>query len=196
MALNQQTALIPASGTVRLSAGNFFFLITASGAVAVILSSGGQTEPFTAAIAGLKLKRLKKWDYIDITGAPGVTVSYLIGYSAIQADDTDIQQALATIAGTVAVVAQPSSVINDTAPINPTAAGQHNLFGVGLTRRRVTIYSDPANVGDATIFFRTIGGANDIGFITPGTFQEFDTTQGLDYRAPNGGDKLYIMGEA
>lgn len=195
MALNQQSAQIPVSGTYRLPAANFFFLIAASANVAVTLSVGGQTEIFQSAIAGLKLKRLKRWDYIDIAAPAGTTINYLIGYTAVQADDTDIQQALATIAGTVAVAALPSSTIADDAPISPTVAGQHVLFAANLGRRRITVWSDPANAGDATIFLRKTGGANDIGFITPGIFIEFDTIAGMDYRAPIGGDKLYLMEE-
>lgn len=195
MSLNEQSAAIPASGTYRLPGANFFLLLTASANVNVTVTQGGQTEIFQATIAGLKLKRLKRWDYIDVAGVAGTTFSYLIGYTSVQADDTDIQQQLATIAGTVAVATLPSASITDTAPINPTAAGQHVLFAANLTRRRITVYSDSANAGDAAIFFRKPAGANDIGFIVPGTFQEFDTTSGLDYRAPIGGDKLYLLEE-
>lgn len=181
MALNQNTATIPATGTVRLPGANFFFLIAASGNVVITLSVGGQTEIFSSAIAGLKLKRLKRWDYIDIAGAPGVTLNYLIGYTSVQADDTDIQQALATIAGTVAVAALPSVAISTPAD-HVLAANTADVASIpaNLSRRRITIGCRAAS---PTLIRVSAAGLTGTGIeIQAGTFEEFDTTAALGVR--------------
>lgn len=184
MALNSYSQAIPAAGTVRIAAGNFFFLITAAALVNITLSVGGQTESFANAIAGLKLKRLKKWDYIDIAGPAGTLVSFLLGYSAIQADDTDIQQALATIAGTVAVASLPSTNVIDNPNVALPNAATTQIVPVNLFRRRVTIGNPSTAL--ASFFIRSAAGANNLLEIQPGTFTEFDTTARLDGRNDSG----------
>lgn len=154
---------------------------------------GGQTQPrvFKNVPPGTKFTAAhgESWTYLRIDSAVAQNVTIFIGDEDLQFNNA------VTVTGLAQVAVFPSSTITDTAPINPTAAGQHALVAANPARRRVTIYSDPANAGDATIFIRKTGGANDIGFIVPGTFEEFDTTAGLDYRAPIGGDKLYILEE-
>lgn len=194
--INSVTEVIDASGQKRLPNGNFFFLISATSAVTVNLTKGGSNEIFQNAIGGLQVVRLKGWDYAYIQGAAGTTLTYFFGIGNFREDATTLQQQIATVAGTVAVATAPAATLTDTAPISPTVAGQHALVPVNLLRRRVTIYSDPANAGDATIFFRKAGGANDLGFITPGLYEDFDATYALDYRCTNGGDKLYIFEES
>lgn len=184
MALNQNQQTIPATGTVRLPAANFFFLLTASANVSVTLSVGGQTEIFSSTIAGLKLKRLKRWDYIDVAGAAGTLLNYLIGYTAVQADDTDIQQALATIAGTVAVATLPSTTISDTPNVALPNAATTQIVPINLFRRRVTIGNPSTAL--ASFFLRSAAGANNLLEVQPGTFVEVDTTARIDGRNDSG----------
>jgi len=182
MALNSNSATIPASGTVRLPAGQFFFLTTASALVNITFSVGGQTEIFQQQIAGLKIKRLKRWDYIDIAGAAGTTLNYFIGYSSLQADDTDLQQALATIAGTVAVAILPSGTINDTAD-TVQAFGTETVIAANLFRRRITIGNRETSAD--TVRVSGAGGAGHGIVLQPGVFAEFDTTAALHVRNDN-----------
>jgi hypothetical protein len=199
--LDTRTEQIPATGVVNLGNANFLFVISATGAVSFKLkrqglARGANQENYTGITAGLQVARTQRWDFCDVTGTPGVTVTFIYGYTDIREDVTLFNQQIAVISGVTAVATQPSATITDTAPISPTVAGQHALVPQNLARRRVTIFSDPANVGDTAIFLRKAGGANNLGFIVPGTYEEFDTTAGLDYQCTNGGDKLYIFEES
>jgi hypothetical protein len=129
------------------------------------------------------------WTYLRIDSAVLQNIAIFIGDEDLQFNNA------VTVTGLATVAVFPSSTISDTAPIANTVAGQHTLFAANAARRRITVYSDPSNVGDTAIFFRKTAGANNIGFISPGTYEEFDTTAGLDYSCTNGGDKLYIFEE-
>jgi hypothetical protein len=181
------------------SQGRIWNLLNAPGGPVTISADtravgGGQSPQriFKSVPPGTKFTAAagEKWTYLRIDSIVLQTITIFIGDEDLQFNNA------VTITGLAAVAMQPSSAISETAPINPTAAGQHALFAANAARRRITVYSDPANAGDATIFLRKAGGVNDIGFITPGTFQELDTLAGVDYRAPIGGDKLYIFEEA
>jgi hypothetical protein len=183
MALNQQSVAIPASGSARLPQGNFFFLLSAApGAVTVNVSRGGQNDNFANAIAGLKIERVVKWDYIDLVGAAGTVVNYLIGFVTTDRDTTDVQQALATIAGTVAVAILPSGTINDVAD-TVQAFGTQTVIAANLARRRITIGNRETSVD--TIRVSGSGGAGKGIVIQAGTFAEFDTTASLTVRNDN-----------
>ncbi len=194
--VNSFTQVVDASGQLRLANGNFLYLIAASAAVTIQLQKGGTQEQFQNAIGGLQLGRVKVWDWAFFVAAPGTTLTFIYGITALREDVTILQQQIATVAGTVNTQTAPSVAIADTAPISPTVAGQHAIVPQNLLRRRVTIFSDPANAGDTVIYIRKTGGANTLGFITPGNYEEFDTTAGLDYQCTNGGDKLYILEES
>lgn len=199
--IDTRTEIVPASGVVNLGNANFLFVISASASVQfrlkrVGLARGANQENYSGITAGLLVARTQRWDFCDLIGTPGVTVTFMYGYTDIREDDTRFNQQIAVISGVTAVALQPSSTITDTAPISPTVAGQHALVPQNLARRRVTIFSDPANVGDTAIFLRKGGGANNLGFVVPGTYEEFDTTAAIDYQCTNGGDKLYIFEES
>jgi hypothetical protein len=183
MALNQQSVTLPASGSARLPQGNFFFLLSATpGSVTVNVSKGGQNDNFASAIAGLKIERIAKWDYIDLVGAAGTVINYLIGFVTTDRDTTDVQQALATIAGTVAVAILPSGVINDVAD-TVQAFGTQTVIAANLARRRITIGNRETSAD--TIRVSGSGGANKGIVIQAGTFVEFDTTASLTVRNDN-----------
>lgn len=196
-----RTEVIPATGVVQLPNANFLFCISAGAAVTFDLfrtglARGANRETYGGIVAGLQIGRTQRWDLATITGTPGVSVTFMYGYTDIREDVTLFNQQIAVISGITQVAVNPSGTITDTAPISPTVAAQHALVPQNLNRRRVTIFSDPANVGDTVIFIRKSGGANNLGFIVPGTYEEFDTTAGLDYQCTNGGDKLYIFEES
>lgn len=196
MSIDSRTEVIPANGQVKLPGANFFFMISATAPVTVQFNKLGTNETFTGIQAGIQAGRVKWWDNATIIGTPGVSITFFYGNAVFREDFTQFNQQIAIIAGNVAVATVPNATASDLAPVNPTIAGQHVLFAANLTRRQVTVFSDPANIGDATIFLRKAGGANDIGFIVPGTYETFTGTYGVDYRAPVGGDKLYIFEES
>lgn len=192
--VDSRTQVVDATGQIRLANANFFFMITATAAITVVFSRGGSSETYAAAQAGLQIGRVKPWDYAFITAAPGTSVTFFYGYANLREDVTDFRQAIATISGITPVSISPSATIADKPKVT-TVAGQHALFAANVLRRRITVWSVPSNVGDTVIFFRTVAGANSIGFITAGLFIEFDTTAGLDYICTNGGDDLLLFEE-
>lgn len=181
------------------SQGRIWNLLSAPGGPVTITcdvrsQAGGQTQPrvFKNVPPGSKFtaKEGQGWTYLRIDSPVLQNIQIFIGDEDLQFNNA------VTVTGLAQVAVFPSSTITDTAAINPTVAAQHALFAANPARRRVTVYSDPSNVGDTVIFFRKTGGANNIGFISPGTFEEFDTTAGLDYQCTNGGDKLYVFEES
>lgn len=196
----QQT--FPASGLINLQPGKYFFCINAPIAgygFQTWGASGSETYGSASSLiapVGLKIGRVKGWQQAQLYGTSGQAITYVYGDEVVAPQDlTDILSQIATISGSVVVVSTPSTTINDDAPISPTVAGQHALFAANASRRRITVYSDPNNAGDAQIYLRKSGGANDLGFIVPGIYTEFDTIAAMDYRCVNGGDKLYLFEE-
>lgn len=179
MSLDIRNQAIPASGSIRVGQGNFFFLIVASAAVNLNISVGGQSDNFTGAIAGIKIQRVKRWDYVDIVGAAGTVLQFMVGFENVREDDVNIQQALATIAGTVATAALPSASIATPAD-NTTGANTAVAVPANLTRRRITIGCR----GTSPVAVRiSAAGVTLTGIeLQPGVFAEFDTTAQLFVR--------------
>lgn len=197
------TQAFPPSGQISLQPGKYFFCFAAPvGGYSFQTwgKSGAEnygTPASLVAPVGLKVGRVKGWENAVLGGVSGQFISYVYGDEVVAPQDiTDILSQIATISGNVVTQINPAATVADDAAVNPTLAGQHALFASNGGRRRITVFSDPANAGDATIYLRKGGGANDIGFIVPGVFIEFDGTYALDYRAPIGGDKLYLFEES
>lgn len=180
MSLDIRNQAIPASGSIRVGQGNFFFLITASVAVNLNISVGGQSDNFTGAIAGIKIQRVKRWDYLDIVGPAGTVLQFMVGFENVREDDVNIQQALATIAGTVAVAALPSASVSSAPAQTTLAAGATSPVAANLSRRRVTIgcLSTSAAAVRVSPAGTTLTGIE----LQPGVFAEFDTTAALVVR--------------
>lgn len=197
------TQAFPASGLIQLQPGKYFFCFASPvGGYGVQFWGKSGSEVFGSpasltAPVGLKVGRVKGWQSAQLYGVSGQFISYVYGDEVVAPQDiTDILSQIATISGSVVTQINPSASIADDAPINPTVAGQHALFAANGGRRRITVYSDPNNAGDNQIYLRKGGGANDLGFIVPGVYTEFDTTAAMDYRCVNGGDKLYLFEES
>lgn len=186
---------LDATGLMILANANFLFLLSATAPITIQLLEGGTSSEFDNVQAGLSVGRVKNWSLCRITGAQGTVVTLFYGYTDIKEDTTTFQAQIATIAGNVQVRTVPAASVTDTAPVVTVAATQAALFPANAARRRVRVFSDPNNAGDTQIFFRKAGGANDIGFVVPGVDVTFEGTYGIDYRAVNGGDKLYIFEE-
>lgn len=195
--------VFPASGLINLEPGKYFFCINAPVSGYGFQTWGrsgsenyGSTTSLIAPV-GLKVGRIKGWTQAQLYGTSGQSITYVYGDEVVAPQDvTDILSQIATISGSVITQVNPSTTITDTPPISPTVAGQHALFAGNPARRRITVYSDPNNAGDNQIYLRKGGGANDLGFIVPGVYTEFDTIAAMDYRCVNGGDKLYLFEES
>lgn len=195
MTIQRQSLTIPVSGVIETLTGNFCLFVTANASVNLRLVNGGSGERFDGVLGGLYLRRVQSWENLQIIGAAGTTVEFWIGYEDTTEDVTDIRLQITTIAGVASFAEAPSATITDTPSKLTVAATQAVLFAANLARRRITVYSIPENIGDAKVFIRKAGGVNDIGFIQPGTFEEFKTTAALDYRAVVGGDTLLLFEE-
>lgn len=192
------TQSVVAGTPATFGSGRVFNLLQASNPVSITLETkstrGGQTNvrKFTNIPAGSKFTLRpgdQDWTFLRLSSAVNQSVTLFVGD-----DDMTFSNAV-TVTGVAVVSINPSSTVADQAPINPTVTGQHTLIAANATRKRVTVYADPTNT--ATVYIRTAGGGNDLAFIQAGTYEEFDTLVGLDYRDPSaGGQKLYLFEES
>jgi len=97
---------LPASGTMALDSGSFFFLLgSASAATNLQLQyPEGGTEIMNGAPVGLQISRVKAWARAQLSGTPGAVLNFFHGYAYTRQDYTNFQATIATIAGSVAVV--------------------------------------------------------------------------------------------
>lgn len=195
--IDTRTEIIPANGVVKLANANFLFVITTTGAVAITLQrqgihKGAAQENYSGVAAGLQVARTQPWDFANVTGTPGVTLTFMYGNTSVREDVTLFNQQIAVISGVTATAIQPASTVADT-PFITTTAGQHTLVPQNLLRRRVTITNYPTSPN--TVDIRKTGGTNSIFMLQPGTFAEFDGTYGLDYLSGAGGETLLIFEE-
>lgn len=191
------TQSVTAGNVATFGRGRVFNILQASSPVNITLETkstkGGQTQvrKFTNIPAGSKFSLRvgeEDWTFLRLTSSVNQSVTLFVGD-----DDMTFSNAV-TVTGVAVVSINPSSTVADTASIS-TTTGQHSLFAANATRKRVTVYADPTNT--ATVFLRIAGGGNDIGFIQAGTYEEFETLVGYDYRDPSaGGQKLYITDES
>jgi hypothetical protein len=162
-------------------------------AVAKQIGSSSRQWPLNGIGAGFKFTTGEPdlyFDTLEITSAGGDVIQIAIGD-----DDVDFANAV-TVGNTVTGKDLPASSLTDTAPLT-TVTGQHAICAQNLTRRRITLFADPRNVGDTFIAIRKTGGANNIAILLPGTSAQFVGTYGLDYLAgAAAGDSVYIFEES
>lgn len=197
-----RTETIPANGIVKLGPANFIFILSvSSGSIEVDLDTIGVasgnpgTEKFSGIVGGLQLSRVKRWGTGTLTGTVGASVTFWYGYTDVREDNTIFSQQIAIIAGVTAVAISPAASVTDTVAVVTVTPAQTALFPANLARRRITVFSDPANVG-AVIYFRKSGGVNNVAFVVPGMSVEFDGTYGIDYQTATANDKLYLFEES
>lgn len=191
------TQAVTGGTTATFGAGRVFNILQASNPVTITLETksvkGGQTSvrKFTNIPAGSKFTLRpgeEPWTFLRLLSSVNQSVTLFVGD-----DDMTFSNAV-TVTGVAVVSINPSATVTDTPAIN-TTTGQHALFAANASRKRITVFADPTNT--ATVFVRTSGGANDIGFVQAGTYEEFDTLVALDYRDPSaGGQKLYLFEES
>jgi hypothetical protein len=194
-------ALFPASGLINLQPGKYFFCSALPvGGYAIQIWGKSGSEQFgnasnLIAPLGLKLGRVKGWSQCQLWGTPASTITYFYGDEVVAPQDiTDILSQIATISGNVVVQQAPSATIAALAPLNTALIVNGSLFAQTPGRRRITIFSDPANAG--VVYLVDPTGADKVGFIQPGTFIEFDTTSALNYTDPVGGNLIYFLQES
>jgi hypothetical protein len=187
-ALDQRTEVIPASGTLQLSPANFIFVITSTGNASLKLQRSGiqkganQENYGSSQLAGLQISRTQRWDWAQISGAPGVSVTFIYGTTDVREDVTQFNQQIATVAGVVAVATSPSATLADTAD-TAQASGTQTVIAANLLRRRITI--GVLSTGGNSVRVSQAGGAGRGLEIQPGMFTEFDTTAALTVRNDN-----------
>lgn len=194
--IDSRSQTVDATGQIRLANANFVFILATTAALSLTLSRDGSTESFTNLLAGLKVARLRKWDFAFFTAAAGTVVSFLYGITAVREDNTDVLQALATISGNVSTTDLPSTTLS-TPDDNALAAATTENIAANLARRRITLGCLSTN----TVGFRVQAvGANDTSGIEvqPGTFVELRTTASIDVRNNDGAvaTSYYILEEA
>lgn len=182
MSIDSRTQTVDATGQIRLANANFLFIIASTAALVATLSRGGSTESFQAITTGLRIARVVKWEWAFLTAAPGTIITYFYGITAVREDATDLQQALATISGTVNIAEVPSATVADTADTAQASATQ-TAVSANLARRRYTIgvRSDSAN----TLRVSQAGGAGRGLEVGAGQTQEWRTTSALVLRNDN-----------
>lgn len=181
--------MIPASGVVNLANANFLFVISSSGNTAFKMKRQGMTrgasqENYTGQLAGLQISRVNRWDFCDITGAAGVTVTFMYGFADVREDITLFNQQIAVISGVTAVALSPASTGTDTVDTAQATATQ-TVIAANLLRRRITIGVPPTAAANEPVRVSYAGGAARGYVIQPGTFQEFQDTCALTVRNDN-----------
>lgn len=187
--IDTRVELIPASGQVALPNANFLFVISSTGAVAFKLSrlgisKGSNQENYSGVTAGLQIGRTQRWDSAFISGAPGVTVTFMYGTTDIREDTTLFNQQIAVISGVTAVAIQPSATVADTVDTAQATASE-TVIAANLSRRRITIGVPPTAAANEPVRVSQAGGAGRGVVIMPGSFTEFDTTSALHVRNDN-----------
>lgn len=183
---------IGAGGTVQFGSGTNFLILASSSAVNIVairLGSAASRIILNGALQGFQFQSEDGggFDLLEVTSAAAQSVTFVVG------DDDVSYPSTVNIAGNVNSQSVPASAVSNLAPV-VTAVGQAALFPQNVLRRRITVFSDPANVG-AVIFFRGSGLGNNLGFVTPGQSIEFDATYAIDYDATIANDKLYLLEE-
>lgn len=193
MSVERFSRTIPASGVINLGPGNFMLLLSASASVDLRADGRGTSEGFNGVTGGLLIARVEPWSSMRIIGAAGTTCDYVVGAENIAEDDTDIRLQIATIAGTAAVAVQPLSSFTNRASVAALTAAQTALFAANTSRKRITVHVDSANAGSC--YFRTAGGANNIGEAVPGVSYTFENTAALDVRNDTGSTCTFYLCE-
>ncbi len=186
---------LKAGVTAQFGAGTNFLIFSSSAAVnavAVQLGSSNKRIILNGCLEGFSYDGTNDGGFtlLEVTSAVDQP-----DFVIVVGDDKVSYPAAVTVSGDVSTVAKPAAALTDLAPVVTVAAAQTALFAANAARRRITVFSDPANANQA-IYLRKAGGANDLGFVVPGQSVELDGTYGVDYYAAAAGDKLYLMEES
>lgn len=154
--------VLPASGTMLLDSGSFFFLLAAVGSVNTLINYNGGTEQFLGTPVGLQLQRVKSWKALNLSGTPGALVSFIHGYSYTRQDWTNFQATIATISGSVSVVPGVGSAnaLTNHADVTVAATTVDTTIPANALRKLLIIGSYDQNApSTAGLDLRVQGGA-------------------------------------
>lgn len=185
---------IGAGAVIQFGGGNNFLILASTSAVdvtAVRLGAAGSRIVLKGALQGFSFKSEDGggFDLLEVASAAAQNITFVVG------DDDVSYPSTVNVAGTVNTVPAPATAVVDQAHAT-TINGQAALFPQNVSRKRITVFSSPANAANPFVYLRPAGGANNIGTISPGQFLEFDGTYGLDSFATAAGDLLYLFEES
>lgn len=197
MSTQRVSVTIPASGIYSVGAGNFFLLLTSTGSLDIRVERGGVAEKYTGIIGGLRLARLNPWTEIRVLGGAGTVFDYFIGDEIFDHDDTDIRLQIATIAGVAAVSFAANTSLTNAPAVAAANGAQSVLFAANPLRKKISVTCDSDNASGpgAKAFARTVGGANNIQELQPGSVYDFTGTFGVDVRNDTGGIATFYLKE-
>jgi hypothetical protein len=187
------TQTLTAGVKATFGSGLVFLIASATAPVNIVatqIGNSNKTRRFTGVPAGFKFTADDAGDgfsTLEVTSSVGQVFTIAVGD-----DDISFSNAV-TVSGNVSTQDLPASAITGATKVTVVTAGAA-LVAANLARRRVTIFSDPANAG-AVVYVRVSGGAR-LGFLTPGQVLQFNGTYALDYEDATAGDNLYIAEES
>jgi hypothetical protein len=126
-----RTETIPATGALNnVGVGNFFMLVSSGSAVNVTFIRGGSTFGAENVQGGYVKACVEEWERCSISGTPGASVSFFIGFENIAEDSTDYRRTVgefqqlqpATISDAADVDVGSSAVAVQVAPANAARA--------------------------------------------------------------------------
>ncbi len=190
--------VLPASGTMVLDSGNFFFLLSIAAPVNVLfIYATGATEIMNGLGAGSQIKRVRPWTRAQITGTGGTNVQFWHGYEFSREDQTNFLSTIATISGSVMVLpGLGNAAIVDHADVALAATSLDNTTIVAnATRHSVSVGSLSSNnpatknlrVGGTTL---TAAGGKGVE-LQKGQFINFATTQAIYVANPDANAQTY-----
>lgn len=182
------------AGTITAPGGRFFFIKSASSALA-IRARGATAQPiaFDDVGAGLKFGPVPeelRWTYLDVTSTVAQVVTLIIS------DDAEVDVAsTVNVAGQVSVMQQPSTTLSTPARIATNITTDTLLSAANANRRSITIQNPAANVD--TVNVGASGElATDRGFeVEPGTSVTFVTSAAIYARAVTNTPSVQVIEE-
>lgn len=174
---------IGAGAQVRLPAGRYFFVRTASAAINVTTEGNpGSPLSFKGISGGTKFGPVDQgqgWTYLIIQSASAQNLEIVISDDGL----FDVANTV-TVSGAVTTTDQPSTAIATPAGI-AVASGTAQTIAANLARRRITICNPSTATG--SVFAQAVGAGAGRGIeIQPGTAVEFRTTAAIDVRNDSG----------
>ena len=108
-----RTEILPATGQLNnVGVGNFFMLVSAGSAVNVTFIRGGSTFGAENVLGGYVKGVVDEWERCSISGTPGASVRFFIGYENIAEDFTDYRRTIGEFQE------QPPETVSDTADVD------------------------------------------------------------------------------
>jgi len=183
MSARNYVQTLSAGETIRLPAGRYFYIRTASSALD-ITAEGNPGSPlrFIGVGAGTKFGPVAEgqdWKRLIVSSAAAQAIEIIISDDGL----FDVASAVSVV-GAVTIAEAPSSTIANTASVAP-ATGAASSIAANATRRRITLSSLSTNTG--SVFVQATGAGAGRGIeLQPGMTVELRTTAAFDIRNDSG----------